>query len=1535
MQTLQDLENRNITVKVKTPVEKHLIRIIERYFKLQEEYTQEDIESIVQEAYTRLKRWMLQYKDFIFALNSKTGHLKIDISSFGGEEAFDKNTAFNKDFGTAHDTVCVGNDPRLYDARNPLSHRHEIADIPGLESILESLRVQESVLNTAHAHRFMDIDAISNELHATLLDRLVWIDKTTTQNPSLYPDKIDLALLGSVSVMVQQLMDQLEFYKNEVKIYEIEATQRIEEIENENEQLIYNFIELEDLVDQWNVNVFDYLDEILKIGTENIKKEIINMINPYYVMDLWEDALLKLANGDRFLYQGTADIVDKNDKVLFSEYKTRPVIDTFIYSMADDYANLFKNTKRFNFFKETEQDLIFDIRYPKLGFKTRSAAIMVPTVELIDPNDPYYAQFSVPVNMVDFFNQGIKEGDDSHWVQTGTTFYNNCNTIYFESIISKDPVEAYSLRTNFYSTSNDNDSIGVVLCQFGSGSSKQQLRLEVGAGGTVGGGESEAYAALYYNSKMIPGTQTDLGTGFPYNPGWNGWPNGVTVVVNKGIDDVRIWIYVNQDKTAAGTPYPSNTEPATIKFVFDNDSDTAKFSKQASHYGFGAYSQDYAYWRNPEITALPFSQLKTIQVKERNMSWMEARATCEEEGGFLGMPKNGALSSIIYNASKAAGYNAVWLGATDNELQVAGAGESSTYGKAGWKWIDGSTIEPYDNWNSGEPNNYGEEDYMEMYIYGGSAGKWNDLNGQANDSVDGYIMQVQEGDMASEDFWTQNGTTITFGKHKNNHYGVAGYNEANNKYAYSSSWNMCITKEKYMGYTHRITLNSPEKNRNILGIVLAYDTVTDNSLSLIVNLGTKGMTYGNFNNNKVEFNNTAYAYLFKNYEQADEVCLNSYPLNNIFTTQQYQENNNTWKDLANGITFFVKKYNGVYNIFYSTNPNQYIIKSNGDINLPNTNGAIHIDISVTPGLDCFVDRLQAFGYGTKRSNDTRICKIIDTKTLANTEGKQGNFDKYTYYYSSLNKTYIIYYNENIGITWEDAIKKAVSDDACPGFIGRLAMPKSQEASERIVEMVEDYMNSKGYIFDSSYYVPKFAKPNDTDWRSNVAWAGLWFGITDASSKITGASTYNFYYMDGFPMGHACAADGSNRTVSWWRWGNGQPDSDGGEPCVEFVMGHKELINGQYEFIWNNLPGGTTYGTATIGYICEFNTVQAMNSNFENLYFYSHFEDPDSRLPESGYTDIVCDKTTQTVTTTLPEKVSDQPSLRITNYLEWDDENGIRQRTKIPVVTVFPDGKLLSLKAVNKLSFNGTDDELDTELQYHVEHRVPIVLRKEIIGDNFMTADNIINGPWYATQGGDYTFFYMRSMPWEDYLELEERFFGDYPYLKDGLGSLYSQEQDRGLNNTLIGLNNGGTEWNKKYIIYGYNDPESGDPTVYDIDNIAVDYETNWSPSGDVKYTEPRAMQNVTSNHGSGDDIFYSKYQYQYGYLFRENNKGFWDYFKNPAIYTEIKGGSDPNFSLGIIPDIGHPELPVTDPDPNSGSGNNTDPSNPAGSGTGN
>ena len=54
------------------------------------------------------------------------------------EYMFSKNTAFNRNFGTTSGTVCQGNDSRLSDARTPTAHTHEVSDVNGLQTALNS-----------------------------------------------------------------------------------------------------------------------------------------------------------------------------------------------------------------------------------------------------------------------------------------------------------------------------------------------------------------------------------------------------------------------------------------------------------------------------------------------------------------------------------------------------------------------------------------------------------------------------------------------------------------------------------------------------------------------------------------------------------------------------------------------------------------------------------------------------------------------------------------------------------------------------------------------------------------------------------------------------------------------------------------------------------------------------------------------------------------------------------------------------------------------------------------------------------------------------------------------------------------------------------------------------------------------------------------------------------------------------------------------------------------------------------------------------
>lgn len=189
---IKEYEDNRYT-KQKTEIEKYLLRIIQRYFDIENNDSNSSIEAIIVESITRLKRILITEKGFIFSLNQKTGHITLTIGDFGGEESFEKNTAFNKDFGIEADTICEGNDPRLSDAREPLQHTHIIADINGLQEELDKIGIPEGL----HLHR-----------NKNVLDLIRYTGAST---------QIDLILIERLVVAIDEYYKNLEYYKRELK----------------------------------------------------------------------------------------------------------------------------------------------------------------------------------------------------------------------------------------------------------------------------------------------------------------------------------------------------------------------------------------------------------------------------------------------------------------------------------------------------------------------------------------------------------------------------------------------------------------------------------------------------------------------------------------------------------------------------------------------------------------------------------------------------------------------------------------------------------------------------------------------------------------------------------------------------------------------------------------------------------------------------------------------------------------------------------------------------------------------------------------------------------------------------------------------------------------------------------------------------------------------------------------------------------------------------------------------------------------------
>lgn len=78
------------------------------------------------------------------------------------ENVFDKNSAFNKDFGNVSGTVCEGNDTRLSDARTPTSHTHD--ERYYTETEMNSLLNGKSATTHTHDDRYYTESEMNTKL---------------------------------------------------------------------------------------------------------------------------------------------------------------------------------------------------------------------------------------------------------------------------------------------------------------------------------------------------------------------------------------------------------------------------------------------------------------------------------------------------------------------------------------------------------------------------------------------------------------------------------------------------------------------------------------------------------------------------------------------------------------------------------------------------------------------------------------------------------------------------------------------------------------------------------------------------------------------------------------------------------------------------------------------------------------------------------------------------------------------------------------------------------------------------------------------------------------------------------------------------------------------------------------------------------------------------------------------------------------------------------------------------------------------------
>ena len=88
-----------------------------------------------------------------------------------------------------------------------------------------------------------------------------------------------------------------------------------------------------------------------------------------------------------------------------------------------------------------------------------------------------------------------------------------------------------------------------------------------------------------------------------------------------------------------------------------------------------------------------------------SMTWTNAKQACINMGGHLVTITSLSENNFVFNT-----WPSGWIGFTDEVVEGQ------------WRWVTGESV-TYTNWNGGEPNNAGNEDYAQFV----SGGRWNDL----------------------------------------------------------------------------------------------------------------------------------------------------------------------------------------------------------------------------------------------------------------------------------------------------------------------------------------------------------------------------------------------------------------------------------------------------------------------------------------------------------------------------------------------------------------------------------------------------------------------------------------------------------------------------------------------------------------------------------------------------------------------------------------------------------------------------------------
>lgn len=346
--------------KEKDEVERYLLRVIHRYFQVEDEYSRAQIESMIVESIKRLKQWLVKDKGFIFSLNRRTGHIHLTIQDFNGEPVFEKNLAFNKNFGDIADTICEGNDPRLSDAREPNDHVHEIDDITGLRERLYNLIEKRGY----HVHK-----------NKNVLDMLRYTGTAV---------EFDLIIIEYLEKSLEDYLERMEYYYTELRGYYAKHIMELTVIINEIIKIIQELQAIDETAIDWLEEAKRYTrDKNAKLTNNSLKLLIDYWSKASYdaVADYLKTAEYIIATGEipindpiiQFDTHVTGHEEIKERQVVGYEPSTFEFRDLTPEEQAEVNANpIYKDDRGNNFdFHKVHNGKTIQVTFANVGFASR------------------------------------------------------------------------------------------------------------------------------------------------------------------------------------------------------------------------------------------------------------------------------------------------------------------------------------------------------------------------------------------------------------------------------------------------------------------------------------------------------------------------------------------------------------------------------------------------------------------------------------------------------------------------------------------------------------------------------------------------------------------------------------------------------------------------------------------------------------------------------------------------------------------------------------------------------------------------------------------------------------------------------------------------------------------------------------------------------------------------------------------------------------------------------------------------------------